>query len=205
MPSLEKSQWPCVVIAGGTSKRFGQPKGLAKIGPDRLIDRLYGKLCAQTDGPVAINAPKTSVYNSFDHLIEDKLELSAGPLTGLHAAMTWAGNLGFECVVTSPVDIPFLPDNYIEALSAGGETAVASSQGRIHPICGIWRTDLAPQLETAMGDGLRVVHAWVETCGARVAAFSMLGNIDPFFNINTPQDLEIASTLLSAREKTANR
>lgn len=183
---------PCVILAGGMSRRFGGQKAFAKLNGVSLVELVDARLTAQTTGQVALNvsdAKSFAVYKT--RLVPDIISGGVGPLAGLHAAMCWAERNGHAHVVTVAVDTPFLPDDLIRKFVKAGAPAIAKSGDQMHPVCGYWPTNTAPALEECVANGMRAVHAWAETCGAEPVTFPQRG-IDPFFNINTREDLALA-------------
>lgn len=185
------SALPVCIIAGGTSRRFGSPKGLARLDGVSLIDQIVRAIQQQTDGPIALNAAADGPYSHYDMpLVPDLIVGDFGPLSGLHAAMTWADNSGFDSVITCPLDTPFLPSNLIKRLERKGAPAICKSNGRWHPLVGIWECRQASSLVEYLKYDDRSVHSWAKRCGADVVEFANDGiGRDPFFNINTQSDL----------------
>lgn len=184
-----------MILAGGASRRFGGPKGLARLNGTRLVDIVQTCIRAQTTGPLALNAAADGPYASLGlRIIPDSHANQPGPLAGLYAAMNWAAELGHEHVVTVPVDLPFLPANLVTELHNAGAPAIAASAERKHPAAGLWSVSLKGDLDTQIKSGMRAAHAWVEHCKAAPAHFEPNPDgRDPFFNINTPADLAEAS------------
>ena len=181
---------PCVILSGGRSSRFGANKALARVGGQRLIDRLIFRLEKQTRGPIAINAPSRNGYALNEReFVADKLIGGIGPLSGLHAALSWAQNIGAPCVITTPVDTPNIPQNYIERLAKSGPPSITLHNGRMHPLHGIWPVVLKDKLEAAIERGVRAAHAWVTEIEATACVFEYTDGTDPFFNVNTASDL----------------
>lgn len=125
-------------------------------------------------------------------LLVDPVE-NAGPLAGVLAALDWAASCGAASVLTVPGDTPFIPDTLYDALSPG--PACAMSRGRLHPLVALWsvssRESLAAHLERAMISGERRALSVRHFSGSntmRRVAFDDTAH-DPFFNINTPDDL----------------
>jgi molybdopterin-guanine dinucleotide biosynthesis protein A len=142
-------------------------------------------------------------------IIADRIAGHAGPLAGLHAALVWARECGANIrhVVTVACDTPFLPDDLVARFLAaleetGRECCVARSGQGVHPVIGLWPIGLAGTLEAALVEGQRKASAWAEQQGAVEVFFhpAQLGGraIDPFFNINRPEDLAEANALLAA-------
>ncbi|GAB2175382.1 molybdenum cofactor guanylyltransferase MobA [Dongia sp. agr-C8] len=122
----------------------------------------------------------------------------AGPLAGILAALDWAqrAHPAAMAVLTVPADTPFLPLDLAARLNAAGAPAVARSAGRIHPVVGLWPLALRDDLRSALRrEGMRKVEDWTRRLDPAIVDFEA-GPIDPFFNINTPEDLERAAALL---------
>ena len=128
-----------------------------------------------------------------------------GPLAGILAALDWATDQGADGVVTVAADTPFFPANLVSHLqeTAGHEGAkivLAGNRSDIgkmyrHPTFGLWNVDLRDDLRTAIQDGVRKVVVWSDGHGKSVAEFDAITN-DPFFNVNTPEDLLAAEAML---------
>ncbi len=203
-----------VVLAGGRSSRMGGvDKCLAPLAGTPVLARVIERLEPQV-AAVAINAnTEPSPLASFGFpIIADRTEGHAGPLAGLHAALLWAKARGpnISCVVTVACDTPFLPNDLVERFLAaldetGRECCVARSVEGVHPVIGLWPVAIAGTLETALAQGQRTAKAWAERRGAVEVFFppATIGGrpIDPFFNINRPEDLAEAEALLGERAK----
>lgn len=181
---------PCVILAGGQSRRFGSNKAFATLHGKRLIDVLIERIERQTSGPIAINASTDSGFEKMGRkILPDRLPGSLGPLAGIHAAMHWAGKRGHKAVITTPVDTPILPARFVEILLAVGGPATAIFNGRVHAVHGIWPTSLEDVLAEAVTDGMRAARDWMAECDTSLCEFLAKEGEDPFFNINTPEDL----------------
>jgi len=110
-------------------------------------------------------------------------------LAGLHTALVWAGRCGYDAVITTPVDTPMLPEDYVGRLRAKGLPSFAKNGTQVHALHGIWPVEDAVILETHILRGLRAARDWVELCDAKECVFSTAELKDPFVNINTPDDL----------------
>jgi len=193
---------PCVIIAGGASRRFGTAKALAVLNSKPLITHVFDGLQLQTSVPVVINTNDTAVFSKLPcPCIADILSKDVGPLAGLHAALSWAEINGHKVVVTSPLDTPFLPADLIERLSADGKPAIAKSGTRAHPLCGYWPTALRALLEQEIEAGMRAAHDWIQRCNASEIEFEITNGVDPFMNINTREDLERAAAAFRDKDQ----
>jgi molybdopterin-guanine dinucleotide biosynthesis protein A len=167
-----------------------------------LIEHVIARLAPRA-GAVVINANREP--SRFDDLsipvIADSVPDFAGPLAGVLAGLEWAEARNLETLLTVPVDVPFLPDDLVERLREarrGNDVACASSAGRLHHVVALWPVSLAPGLRDALvRENLRKVEAWLACHRVGIAEWPA-SPYDPFFNVNTPQDLEKAEEI--ARE-----
>ena len=201
MSILEQSKRPdipCVILAGGKSRRFGSDKALARAGGERLIDIVIRRVEHQTCGPIAINTG-AELSGIEGPVLPDLLAGGLGPLAGLHAAMIWASEQGADAVVTVPVDTPVLPDEFFETLMTAQRPAIAVCSGRLHAVHGIWPVALSDALAEAARKGMRAARDWAAACGASECVFAEGERVDPFFNVNTPEDLLTLERFLAER------
>jgi len=188
----EKVNIPVVILSGGLSSRFGSNKALANLDGKRLVDQLIERLSEQTSVPIVINAADEKIYGLPDHdFIVDQVGDRLGPLAGIHAALTWAEQHGYRSVCTTPVDTPFIPDNFVSVMTSFPGPVIASFAGKYHPIHGAWPVSLKQSLETGISSGMRAVMSWVDTLDATVLDFAESCDSDPFININRPTDIAL--------------
>lgn len=194
---------PVLVLAGGGSERFGSNKALADFGGKPLIAHVIERLATQTTGAIAINA---QTDGELAHLgapiVSDDVWHGQGPLAGVHSALNWARMQGAERVATTAVDLPFVPLNLIATLSKAGAPSIAMSGERHHPVTGLWSASQIDALDQYLRSGRRSAHGWAEYCEAGIVEFrASPGQCDPFYNINTPEDLERAASYEKARRR----
>ena len=188
-----------LVLAGGLARRMGGgDKTRIEIGGVTILDRVLACLSAQCAG-IVINAngdPKRFADTALP-VIADNVPDFAGPLAGILAGLDWlaAQNNGIEWMVSVPGDCPFLPDDLVQRLhaarrqlGAGVGLACARSGEWRHPVVGLWPLALRADLRKALVDeGLRKIEVWTARHGVAIADWSDQP-IDPFFNVNTPED-----------------
>ena len=195
---------PAIILAGGRSTRMGGgDKGLREIGGERLIDRVIARIDPQC-GPIALNANGDPARFADLGLpvLPDSLPDHPGPLAGVLAGMDWAASIGAEAVVSVAADTPFFPRDLVERLqAAAGPSGLAlaaspDETGKLwhHPTFGLWPVALRDDLREALKGGLRKVVLWTDRHGAGTASFAS-SPFDPFFNINTPDDIAEAEKL----------
>ena len=189
---IEKANTPVVILSGGLSSRFGSNKALAKLDGERLVDQLIELLSHQTSAPIVINAPDETAYGlPHNDFIADQFGDRLGPLAGIHAALVWAEQHGYPSVCTTPVDTPFIPDNFVSTMTSVQGPVIASFAGKYHPIHGVWPVSLKPSLESGIATGKRAVMSWVDTLDATIIDFAEYCERDPFININRPTDIAV--------------
>ncbi|MGI8724572.1 MAG: molybdenum cofactor guanylyltransferase MobA [Methyloceanibacter sp.] len=141
-------------------------------------------------------------------VVADSVEGYAGPLAGVHAGLAWTKTNMPDArhIVTVAGDTPFFPLDLVEGFRAAANgrehaLAVARSEEGVHPVFGLWPVSAADMLATALHDGARKVTTWLAEHGAAEVSFppvTIAGRaIDPFFNINRPEDLAEAEALLA--------
>ncbi|QCO55310.1 molybdenum cofactor guanylyltransferase MobA [Pseudorhodobacter turbinis] len=194
---------PAIILAGGKATRMGGgDKGLLLLAGRPLLSHVIARLAPQC-APIAINANGDPArFEAFGlPVLGDPLPDNLGPLAGILAGMDWAATLGAPAVISAAADTPFFPSQLATQLqqNAGprGLCLAASRAGErtyLQPTFGLWPTALRHDLRHALEGGLRKVRLWAANHEAGTATFAALP-FDPFFNINTPEDLEKAAAL----------
>ena len=194
-----------VILAGGLATRMGGgDKGLLSLGNTTLLGCVIDRLGRQVDR-LAINANGDAARFAGYGLpvLPDSIEGFAGPLAGVLAGLDWAAEQGGETIVTAAADTPFFPLDLVPQLLLASEgmahplVLAASADGR-HPTFGLWPVSLREDLRSALAGGLRKVVQWSDAHGGREAMFKGPG-MDPFFNVNTPEDLAKAQAILEGQ------
>jgi molybdopterin-guanine dinucleotide biosynthesis protein A len=199
-----------IVLAGGLSRRMGGgDKGLRELGGKPLMAHTIARLTAQAF-PIAINANgDLSRFAAFGlPVIPDLTGDRPGPLAGVLSGMRWAEKAApaARFIVTAACDTPFFPEDMTARfLAAAGSAypaiALASFAGRTHPVFALWPVSLAGHLQDALTSGARKVGDWIGQHRHFTVEFqpvSLAGApADPFFNVNTPDDLAQAAAFLA--------
>lgn len=196
-----------VILAGGQATRMGGgDKGRLRLGGKSLMGHVIDRLAPQVAG-LALNANGDATRFADLNLpvLPDSVEGFAGPLAGVLAGLDWAAGQGADTIVTAAADTPFFPCDLVPQLLLASEgmthplvlaTTPDPKRGTSrHPTFGLWPVALRNDLRDALADGLRKVVLWTDRHHGREALFPV-AEFDPFFNINTPQDLSRAETLL---------
>ena len=189
-----KNDVAVVILAGGEGSRIGGDKPLRRLGGERLIDQAmrHGRRWSPLVAVAARNPAQ--VKSAGVPVIIDEHDV-AGPLGGLIAALTFGERSGCDFVLSIPADMPFLPPDLLERLRSGiGECgcAIAASDGQLHPICGLWRTAALDRVGIYLAGESRSLRGFAAMIGFRETDWPV-EPADPFFNINTAEDLAEAS------------
>jgi len=188
----------------------GADKAFIKLAGKPLIAHVIARLGPQASDIVVSANGDPSRFSPFGlPVVTDSVGNFAGPLAGLLAGLEWYARYrpGIRSVVCVPTDTPFFPPNLVARFLAEAERerrpVVARSEGGVHPVVGLWQVVIAADLRKALGEGTRKVGSWAEAQSAIEVAFPQteIGGkpVDPFFNINRPEELAMAETWLEVR------
>ena len=197
---------PGIILAGGLSRRMGGgDKGLLMLGETSILERVIDKVLPQV-GSLAININgDSSRFPDYQlPIIPDSIKGYLGPLSGILAGMEWAFKNGNKYIATVAADTPFLPDDFIKRLYAmvksknlnigiAASRILSGDDVFIHPTFGIWEVALKDDLRDALANDTRKIMFWAKKFKLDYYYFDTSDKLsDPFFNINTPDDLEEA-------------
>ena len=193
-----------LVLAGGLARRMGGgDKARIMIGGVTILQRVLACITPQC-ARLVINANGDPARFADTRLtvVADSVPNFAGPLAGILAGLDWAAAHAAECewMASVPGDCPFLPPDLVARLHAarsavGTPLACARSGEWRHPVVGLWPVALREDLRRALvAEGLRKIEIWTARHGVAVADWAA-APVDPFFNVNTPQDAARAQML----------
>jgi molybdopterin-guanine dinucleotide biosynthesis protein A len=185
----------------------GGDKSLLSLGASsRVLDQVIARLGAQVDQMVLNANGDPERFDEFGlPVVADSLDGFLGPLAGVLAGLDYAADHGFDHIVSVAADTPFFPTDLVSALETASKqmdvpialaaTKIEGGKTVRHPTFGLWPVAFREDLRSALQDGLRKVVLWTDQHGAETHVFDS-GEIDPFFNINTPEDLELANKMM---------
>ena len=204
-----------LVLAGGLARRMGGgDKALIRIGGETILQRALARLTPQVDGIVLNANGDPARFASFGlPVVADSVPDFAGPLAGILAGLDWvaANRPGIEWIVSVPGDCPFLPRDLVARAACGAHRrngkplACAHSGDWRHPVVGLWQVALREDLRHAITvEDLRKIEVWTARHGVALADWPT-EPVDPFFNVNTPEDVEKATQLAASRRGLARQ
>jgi molybdopterin-guanine dinucleotide biosynthesis protein A len=193
-----------LVLAGGQARRMGGgDKAFLKVGGKTILERVLARLNPYCS-PIILNANGDPARFSRYGLavVADSVPDFAGPLAGVLAGLDWAAENApkIEWLASVPGDCPFLPSDLVPRLHAARiadkkPLACARSGEWRHPVAGLWPVALRDNLRRALTvEGLHKIEAWTDRHGVALAAWPDQ-TVDPFFNVNTPEDLAKAEEI----------
>ena len=188
-----------VVLAGGKGSRLGGvDKALLTLHGRTFLAHVRERAQPQVDALALSANSDPADYADFGlPVLADSPQGHVGPLAGLLSGLEWAMHAmpDADRVASFAVDTPFFPLDLVDRLRSalereGAEIALAASGDRIHPVFGLWSVASAAALRHALTvEGVRAVRAWTDRFRVAVVSWDAKP-FDPFFNINTPADLE---------------
>jgi molybdopterin-guanine dinucleotide biosynthesis protein A len=202
MTSDRSSRSPLgLILAGGLARRMGGgDKARITIGGKSILDRVLATMTPQC-GRLIINANGDPARFADTKLpvVADSIPDFAGPLAGILAGLDWAAAHAPDVtdLASVPGDCPFLPSDLVQRLAtaraeAKTPLACARSGDWRHPVVGLWPVALREDLRQAlMVEGLHKIEIWTARHGVAIADWPV-EPVDPFFNVNTPEDVAAA-------------
>ncbi len=198
----------CILAGGRSSRMGGGDKALLPIGGKPMMGRVRDRLAPQVRR-ILLNANgdpgRLAAFNL--PVVADTITGFAGPLAGVAAGMSWIAEQEPEVshIVTVAADTPFFPTDLVDRLAsatklADGSIGMATTGGNRHPVFALWPVALLKDLEDWMSttETYKVV-AWARRHDLRMVEFPLIEHewesVDPFFNVNTPQDLRTAEAV----------
>ena len=186
------------VLAGGKSQGFGEDKSQVKLDGKLLIDHILDEIINEFKEILIVSNNQINFKHSDKISTISDLKKDQGPLGGVLSAMKWVkeSNKDYKWISTFPVDTPFFKkeilQNFLREINSDeSKLFFIKSNNTRHNIFGIWSIDLMEKLEEDLNNGERKVEVWANKVGVKVIDMEFR-NEDPFFNINTKDDLEKA-------------
>ena len=190
------------VLAGGKSQRFGEDKSQVKLGDKLLIDYILSEIIEEFNEILVVTNSSIDFKHSEKISVIEDIKKNLGPLGGVLTAMKWIkdNNKDYKWISTFPADTPFFKRSILQKFLQDiqpeeSKLFFIKSNNTRHNIFGIWSIDLMDKLEEDLNKGERKVELWANSIGVKTINIEFQ-NEDPFFNINTKEDLEKAKDRL---------
>ena len=192
-----------VVLAGGKSQRFGEDKSQVQLNGKILIDYILSEIIDEFDETLIVANKNINFMQSKKISAIKDFEEGLGPLGGILSAMKWIkdNNKNYKWISTFPSDSPFFTKRelrhfYKKIKPEDSKLFFIKNKQTRHNIFGLWSIDLMDQLENDLSKGERKVELWANSIGVKTINIDYK-NTDPFFNINTKEDLKKANNLIN--------
>ena len=186
------------VLAGGKSQRFGEDKSQVKLGDKLLIDYILSEIIDEFNEVLVVSNNLIKFKESEKISLIKDFRKNLGPLGGVLTAMKWVkdNNKDYKWISTFPADTPFFKNqilkDFLNKINIDeGKLFFIKSNNTRHNIFGLWSIDLMDKLEEDLDKGERKVEVWANSIGVKNINMKF-ENKDPFFNINTKEDLKKA-------------
>lgn len=188
-----------LVMIGGQSIRMGRGnKSFVEFNNKKIFDKILERIKPQIENIIInCNDEEEKLKKYKLPIIKDIKKGYLGPLAGIHSAMNWivTNEPQIEWLVTLPGDTPFIPKDLISSfknkISSKSKIILAQSNYKTHPIIGAWHISLLSSLDSKLDEGVRKIMAWAKLHHIDYINYS-IKSYDPFFNINTIEDINIA-------------
>jgi molybdopterin-guanine dinucleotide biosynthesis protein A len=195
---------PAVILAGGLARRMGGgDKPMREIGGKTILARVVARLAPQCNDLILNANGDPARFAAFGlPVIADTVANFPGPLAGILAALDWTAERRPEAqwILSTPGDCPFLPRDLVKRLhqvrlAENKPLACARSGEWRHPVVAIWSVALRGDLRRVLiEEGLRKIEIWTARHGIALADWPA-EPVDPFFNVNAPEDAAAAERL----------
>jgi len=200
---MEDNNILAVVLAGGESKRFGEDKNHVKLGDKTLLEHVLSKISNKFKETLVVTSHSLKIQNTKKLTIIPDYHQGLGPLMGVLSSMKWVkeNHKSYQWIATFPSDTPFFETSIIEEYQKKIKLNESSlyfvkSNNKRHNIFGLWSINLLETLENDLiKNNFRKVEAWADKIGVKTIDVK-IKKYDPFFNINTKEDLEEAKKIL---------
>lgn len=193
---------PAIVIAaGGAGRRLSGNKPARLLGGRSLLDRAADWARRHSDCVALAGAGEGGAAQTLPDVglpVLGDARPGLGPIAALASSFGFARAHGCRQVLLIGCDMPFLPDDLVPRLQAAiapAGAALPCSNGRLHPLAGLWHPDPAG-LAAWIDAGGRAPRHYAAAVGLATVDWGA-GSDDPFANINGPEDLARAERRLT--------
>jgi|SRR5579884_2601530 len=172
------------VLVGGASTRMGRDKAFLRAADGLLLESIARKV-KEAAGSVCVVGARQR-YSEFKLRSIDDLRPGLGPLAGVEAALV-SSDAEWNLIVAC--DMPGVEASWLAQLLDEAQRRAAvclisqDPDGRLHPLCGVWRREALPHVQRALDEKRLRVLELIRELGAETVKSSR-----PLANVNTPED-----------------
>ena len=180
-----------VILAGGQSRRMGRDKLRLTVEGEGLLERTVRRFSAEFPRVLVSTASPERYPELGDIRVFDRYP-GAGPLSGLHAALTAAG----EDVFLIGGDMPYAdPEQAKKLIALCGDCdacVLTDPEGRWEPLFGYYRYSVLETAEKLLENGQNRMAGLLSALKLREVRLAELGEGagNLLRNLNKPEDYE---------------
>lgn len=198
----DETTFAIVIAAGGDGRRMGGRKPQRLLCGVSLLDRALKFSFSLTHNVAIAIRRGTELDIKTDAVILTDSARNGGPLSELMSGLDWGAQLGVDHILMIGCDMPFLPQGLIRRLNNGqaGKVTIAVSGNRLHPACALWPVAARTIIGKYGASGKRSLIGFAEAIGYDRVEW-LIQAFDPFFNVNSPEDMIRAETILDQNSR----
>lgn len=141
-----KSEISVGILAGGKSSRMGYNKAYLPIGNESFLEHTVRICSGYEDLWISVDDPERYPDLPYPFAVDEKRDY--GPVEGIYQLLHHVKNS--YCMILA-TDMPLLEPSLLQAmeqrLTGAEDCLILTSEGRIHPLCGIYKKTLLSRLE----------------------------------------------------------
>ncbi|MCP4106206.1 MAG: molybdenum cofactor guanylyltransferase [Desulfobacteraceae bacterium] len=195
---------PCsgVILAGGLNSRFfGSNKAFIRVGKERILDYIYN-LFTKLFEEIILVANDPLQYLEWDCVITTDIFQIRSSLTGIHAGLFYTSNpFAFFAACDTPFLKKELVETIIDSIETRSDVFIPETSAGLEPLCAVYSKQCLKPIEQQLIDDKFKIQGFFNKIKVRKISEAILREKDPelvsFFNINTPDQLDIAEEISS--------
>jgi molybdopterin-guanine dinucleotide biosynthesis protein A len=185
------------ILCGGQSRRMGSPKAWLVWEGRTLLELTADRLAPLVDTLIVSAAAGQKLPNlTYPHVRVEDAVPERGPIEGLRAALTAAGEAGCTLMYALSVDLPLLDPALLarlrDRLDTGDEAIVPLAEGFRQPLCALYRVSILPTVERVAQSSRPSLQACLDAIRVRLLEPADYADLDPsgrsLRNWNRPED-----------------
>ena len=191
-----KVEIPCIILAGGQSRRMGKDKSLLPFKGFETITEYQIDKFKNSFEKIYISTKNRDKFNFEANFIEDlERYKNSSPLIALLSIFE---NLKDEYIFILSVDTPFFSisefNKLFDRIESGIDAVIAKTEEQIHPTCAIYRKTIVPIIKKMIEDDNHKLKFLLNNINTKFIDFE---NENLFINLNYPKEYERAKKWLN--------